>query len=171
MRLIARKVISHTLFIIALTLSPVIFADNEGGNLSNTSASDYAFFTPGSLKWNKAPDVLPKGAMLAVLEGDPSKEGPFTMRLKLPANYQINAHSHPGVEHITVISGEFYVGLGKKIDHKKANKLSTGSFAYLKPGTYHYAFTKTPAIIQLHGIGPWGIDFIKSQEPSTNSNQ
>lgn len=38
------------------------------------------------IKWGPAPPTIPPGAPLAVVAGDPSKEGLFTMRLKMPAN-------------------------------------------------------------------------------------
>ena len=47
-------------------------------------------------KWGAAPPMLPAGAQIAVLAGDPTKAVPYTVRLKFPANYDIPAHSHPG---------------------------------------------------------------------------
>src|SRR5262245_60019369 len=67
-----------------------------------------AVFSPESLKWADAPPVLPGGAKVAVLEGDPAKEGPFVMRVKLPDGYRIPPHTHPKQERVTVISGLFF---------------------------------------------------------------
>ena len=39
--------------------------------------------TPKDVKWQDAPPSLPKGAKVAVLEGDPAKEGAFVMRAKM----------------------------------------------------------------------------------------
>jgi len=50
---------------------------------------------PDGVKWGPAPPSFPKGAMAAVLAGDPAKDGPYVVRLKMPANYQIPAHRHP----------------------------------------------------------------------------
>ena len=36
------------------------------------------------IKWGPAPPVIPPGAQLAVVAGDPSKEGLFTIRLCRP---------------------------------------------------------------------------------------
>ena len=54
------------------------------------------------IKFTGAPNMLPPGAQWFVLSGDPTKAGPFTVRLRLPAGYQIPAHSHPTTEAITV---------------------------------------------------------------------
>jgi anti-sigma factor ChrR (cupin superfamily) len=59
--------------------------------------------------------------------GDPGKTGPFTIRLKVPAGYKIPAHNHPTYEAVTVISGNFNIGMGDKLDEAKAEKLSAVS--------------------------------------------
>jgi hypothetical protein len=124
--------------------------------------------TPKDIKWVNGPDALPKGAKVAVLEGDPAMEGPFTLRLKLPANYRIPPHWHPVIEHITVLSGTFYVGMGDKLDPKQATALPVNSFAYMAPEMHHFAFTKGEVIIQLHGMGPWAITYIDPNDDPRN---
>src|SRR3984893_12350804 len=75
--------------------------------------------TADGLTWGLAPPVLPKGAQIAVLSGDPSKDGLYVLRLKVPANYKIPAHNHPTSEYVTVISGKFHIGMGDKLDGKR----------------------------------------------------
>jgi hypothetical protein len=116
--------------------------------------------TPDAIKWAAAPASLPAGAKLAVLEGDPAKPGPFTMRLSMPKDYRIPPHFHPVIEHVTVIEGTFYVGMGERFDASTASALPTGTFAALEPGVRHFAFTKGPATIQLHGVGPWSLTYV-----------
>src|SRR5947209_5322234 len=58
----------------------------------------------GAAKWGPAPPMLPPGAQIAVLAGDPTKAAPYTVRLKFPANYDIPAHSHPTDENVAVVS-------------------------------------------------------------------
>ena len=82
------------------------------------TTADYRLFTPGEIKWVDAPSALPPGAKLAVLEGNPFEKGPYTMRLKMPDGYKIPPHWHSGVEHVTVISGTFNLGMGDKFDEK-----------------------------------------------------
>jgi quercetin dioxygenase-like cupin family protein len=72
--------------------------------------------TPDAIKWETAPPALPPGAQAAVLYGDPSKEGVFAMRLKMPKGYQIPPHTHPRPEIVTIISGEGLLGMGEKAD-------------------------------------------------------
>src|SRR3712207_6786477 len=61
------------------------------------------------LKWS-APAAYAKGAHLAVVRGDPSKEGMYVVRLKVPAGFKIAAHTHPNDENVTVLSGTFNIG-------------------------------------------------------------
>jgi hypothetical protein len=71
---------------------------------------------PDSLKWTAAPPVLPKGAQIAALYGDPDKAEPFVFRLKFPAGYKVAAHMHPNDYDVTVLSGTMYLGMGDKFD-------------------------------------------------------
>lgn len=121
-------------------------------------------FNPRQAQWGVAPDVLPKGAQLAVVEGDPTKPGPYTMRLTMPARYKIPPHHHGRREHVTVISGEFKVGMGDQFDESKMNSFSPGSFAWLEPTVHHYAMAGPETVIQLHGTGPWEIVYIKPSD-------
>ncbi|MFY9583115.1 MAG: cupin domain-containing protein, partial [Candidatus Acidiferrales bacterium] len=70
-----------------------------------SAPADRGIFTPAAIQWKDGPAALPYGAKSAVLEGDPAKEGPFTIRLSLPAGFKIPPHWHPNIEHTTVISG------------------------------------------------------------------
>jgi alcohol dehydrogenase YqhD (iron-dependent ADH family) len=37
---------------------------------------------------------------------------------------------------------------------------SAGSVAIMQPKTNHFAWTKTATIVQLHGMGPWGVTYV-----------
>ncbi len=122
-------------------------------------ASDHMMATPDELKWVDIPS-LPPGAKLAVIEGPLNQAGPLTFRLKLPANYQIPAHWHPAIEHVTVISGTFNMGTGDKLDQAKTKALTAGSVAIMQPKTNHFGWTKDETIVQVHGVGPWGVTYV-----------
>ena len=122
-------------------------------------ASDHMMATPDELKWADIPS-LPPGAKLAVIEGPINQAGPVTFRLRLPANYQIPAHWHPAIEHVTVISGTFNMGTGDKLDQTKTRALTAGSIAIMQPKTNHFAWNKDETIVQVHGMGPWGVTYV-----------
>lgn len=130
-----------------------------GAQICWADASGHIMMTPQDLNWTDV-GSLPPGAKLAVIEGPLTEAVPFIIRLKMPANYDIPAHWHPAIEHVTVISGTFYMGLGDKLDAAKAKPLSTGSVAIMQPGTRHFALTKEETIVQVHGVGPWAINYV-----------
>jgi quercetin dioxygenase-like cupin family protein len=118
----------------------------------------------GSAKFGPAPDILPPGAKLAVLEGNPMAAGTYTMRLWMPDGYTIPPHVHPSDEHVTVVSGTFLVGMGGKLDASKFTSLPAGSFGMLPPGMQHYARAKGTTVIQLHGTGPWSLSYVNAAD-------
>jgi quercetin dioxygenase-like cupin family protein len=121
--------------------------------------AEHVVITPDKIKWEDA-KMLPAGAKLAVLDGDPAKEGFFTIRAKLPAGYRIPPHWHPGVERVTVLSGTLHIGPGERIDEKTAAKLSVGSYTAMPKGVRHFAYTDGETEIQISSIGPWGITYV-----------
>ncbi len=121
---------------------------------------------PDQITWGPAPAVLPVGAKLAVLEGDPTKSGAYTMRLLMPDGYQISPHFHAGTEHVTVVSGTLMVGMGDKVDESQMKTLPAGAFGAIPPGMHHYAKAKGETVLQLHGIGPWRLSYVnKADDP------
>ena len=78
------------------------------------------------VKWGPAPPILPKGAVMAVMAGDPGATGLVAVRLKMPAGYKIPAHWHPTDEQVTVVSGTLAIGMGDKLDETKGVTLRAG---------------------------------------------
>ena len=152
-----KKLSSLTMFVCLILFSAPLKAQDH-------SMPAHILLNKNKLVWKDAPPSLPKGAKITVLEGDMSKEGPFTVRLSLPADYKIYPHWHPAIEHVTVIEGSFYMGSGEQFNETAATKLSAGGFAVMPIKYAHYAFTKGKAIIQLHGVGPWGITYINEAD-------
>lgn len=124
---------------------------------------------PDQLTWGPPPPVLPPGAKLAVLEGDPTKSGPYTMRLQMPDGYRIPPHFHRSTEHVTVVKGTFKVGMGEKFDASAMTTLPTGTFAALEPGVRHFAQAEGVTILQLHGTGPWGLTYVNPSDDPRGS--
>ena len=112
------------------------------------------------LHWGPAPAVFVKGAEVAVISGNPFAQGPYVLRLKMPAGYKIAAHNHPTTEYVTVISGTFHLGMGDKLDPAKSIALTAGGFAEAPPKMNHYAWAETPAIVQVHGQGPFAMTYV-----------
>lgn len=136
------------------------FSTAEVEKKMDAAANPGMIAEPGDLNWAPGPSSLPAGVMMAVLEGDPMGKGPFTMRLKLPAGAKVPPHWHPGIEHVTVISGTFNLGKGEKEERTKGKALPAGSFFVMEPKTPHFAWVDEEVVVQLHGMGPWGINYV-----------
>jgi len=128
------------------------------------------------VQWNPAPPILPPGAQLAVLEGNPAAKGPIVMRLKFPANYVVPPHWHSMPERITVISGTFNVGDGDAVDRKATQPLTAGGFLSLPAKMHHYAWVKEPTIVQINLEGPFDLFYVNpaddpQKKPSPSSTK
>jgi quercetin dioxygenase-like cupin family protein len=105
--------------------------------------------------WRDGPPTLPHGAKIAVLEGDPAKEGLFTMRIKLPAGTTIAPHWHPRDERVTVLSGHVMVGFGDVIDSSSTTDFTAGGFYVNPANSHHYLIVPKESVLQLTCVGPW----------------
>src|SRR6185436_16693171 len=101
------------------------------------------------MEWTDYPNR--PGVKLAVLEGDLAKPGPFLMRVKFPAGYKLAPHTHPSVEHTTVLSGALRLGYGTK-DDAPSELLTVGSVVITPANTPHFFATTEETIVQTHGI-------------------
>jgi quercetin dioxygenase-like cupin family protein len=136
-------------------------ASLAGGGTVGRTVTAPIVVTPKDMSWKPGPAALPRGAQAMVLEGDPATPGAlFTVRLKLPANYTISPHWHAADEHVTVVSGTFAIGHGEKLDAAQARDLPAGSFFVMPAKHVHFATTRSEAIVQLHAVGPWSINYV-----------
>jgi quercetin dioxygenase-like cupin family protein len=147
--------------IVVVAVVAVALLGGIGGTVAGEEeAPAHVMVMPDDLDWQPVPS-LPEGARVAVLEGNPAEEGPFTMRLSLPPGYTIPAHTHPVAERVTVLSGTFHIGLGETFDREAAHALPEGALAVMDSGIAMYGFTgEEPTVIQLTGEGPWGITYL-----------
>jgi hypothetical protein len=116
--------------------------------------------TPAELTWGSGPSMLPPGASMALIEGAPFKPGPFTFRLKFPANYRIPPHWHPVKVTVTVISGTFHMGFGDELNTSKSKTLPAGSVFEMPARIHHFGWTSEETIIQEHGVGPLTVNYL-----------
>ena len=157
-------------FLLSTVVMSALFCDFSG--VLSAQSDAHVIASANEAHWAAAPPVLPKGAEIAVLAGDPTQAVPYTIRLKFPANYAIPAHSHPTDENVVVVSGALTFGMGYKLIHDGAqNKtLTAGGFALMPAGMNHYAFTTAQeTTIVLYGQGPVEIKYVNPAEDPRNA--
>jgi quercetin dioxygenase-like cupin family protein len=120
-------------------------------------------YTNSDIEWKKSPALEPE-LRVSVLEGNPAESGVFTLRIKIPDGGYISPHWHPNVERVTVLSGNFLLGKGEKMDKNKADRLEPGSYTSMPPGMRHFAVAEGETIIQLTSVGPWVINYINPDD-------
>ena len=152
----------------SLLIGIVVLASAASAATAQT-ADAHKIVSPQDIKWGPAPASLPPGAELAVLYGDPSKEGEFAMRLKGAKGYHIAPHTHPKPEIVTVISGTVSLGMGETADHRKAQQLPVTSFFALSPGMAHYIFFDEDTVVQINTSGPWGLNYVNPKDDPRKS--
>jgi quercetin dioxygenase-like cupin family protein len=102
--------------------------------------------------------LLPMSQDVEILHGDPDAVGqPFVMRIRELPGGVIPPHRHPVDEHITVVQGTLYFGVGDKFDRAALQELKTGSYAFIPKGTTMFGYTPEAAVVQVHGVGPFHI--------------
>ena len=134
-----------------------------GPTAAVAESGDLITVMPADLKWEDAGGI-PPGAKIALIEGKPSEAGPFTFRVKFPANYKIPAHWHPAIEHVTVISGTFNIGTGDKLDMEKTKAVTAGGVAFAQAKTNHFVWISEETEVQVHGVGPTAINYVNPED-------
>lgn len=119
------------------------------------------------LEWTDIASMAPP-AQMAVIEGKLSEKEAFTFRLKLPAGYEIRPHIHPAYERVTVLSGALHFAHGEEFDREKTHELRQGGVAIMAPGEPMFGYTEEETVIQIHGTGPWGIQYLNPADDPRN---
>lgn len=126
--------------------------------VAGIQSSSHVMQSPDQIKWTKSG----AGTEFALISGDPQKEGaPFVLRLKFNDGSKVPPHWHPVDEHVTVISGTFFMGEGEKFNESAAHEMKAGSYALMPKETRHFAWVKGETVIQIHGTGPFKTFWVK----------
>jgi quercetin dioxygenase-like cupin family protein len=119
-----------------------------------SSAKKPLFIQPGQLKWGPDRNDPRKGLEIATLEGNQNKSGPVVFRYKLSPNYEIVPHVAAKDLRITVLSGDFNVGVGRTFSRSKTHHMRSGAFIMIPHGTPHYGWSRSGGVIQIDSTGP-----------------
>ena len=116
------------------------------------------------IEWKPYPGY-PPSVRSAVVVGQPSEEGPYTIRVRVPRGVKLMPHRHPEDRVYTIISGVFYIGLGNEFDADKLQAYSPGSVIILPGNTPHFHWAKSGEYIsQVTAIGPLGLEFVNPKD-------
>jgi quercetin dioxygenase-like cupin family protein len=115
--------------------------------------------------------AFPPSVRLAVVLGQPSEPGLYTMRVRVPHGVKMMPHRHPEDRVYTVISGVFYIGLGDQFNPDKLQAYPPGSVLFLPGNTSHFHWAKSSEYVtQVTAIGPLGLEYISAKDDPRNNN-
>lgn len=139
--------------------------------VASAAHAQAASSAPVQPKWGPVPPVLPAGAQIAVLQGNPFADGVYTLRLRMPNGYTVPPHFHPTDEMVTVISGNLMFGHGDKVDRGAMTTLHSGDFATAPASMHHYVTARGETVVQVHGQGPFAITYVNpADNPQAKSS-
>ena len=118
---------------------------------------------PPSLRWS-VPPVLPPGALIAVVSGDPTAPGEFTLLVSMPNGYRIPPHFHPSNERVEVREGTLLVGVGDVLDPERTRALAAGDTATAPAGIHHFSIARGRTVVSATFMGPYTITYLRAED-------
>ncbi len=153
----------------------------DAQNRAAGGAQNTIVIKQGSERWMELPASSLKGTpsvplggtlRMAVLQGDPAVAGrPYTIRLSCSSGTKVAPHWHPADENITVIKGDFAIGMGSRWNDASLQDAGTGGYAFTPARMNHFATCKSDAVLQIYGNGPFEINFVSAQQGGTTSSR
>ncbi len=148
-----RSVVARPALYASLAIIGLLGTGCRGNVEPQQTAVDQVMLTPNQMRWEPLP--APAGAEIANLIGSRAQPGFYLQRVRYPANFINQPHSHPENRTYTVISGTIYIGFGDIYDASKLKKMPAGSFWTEPANMNHFLTTKgTPVEFQITGIAP-----------------
>jgi hypothetical protein len=147
---------------------PGAAADQPQTDTMATATADTA--SEGGLTWGPAPPGLPTGSRAAVVSGDPTKAGPFTIRVDMPPDYAIRPHYHPTSEELRLIEGTLHLGHGTKWDEKAMKAMAPDKPVTIGVKEPHYLHAASRVVLEVQSTGPFAITYVDPKDdPRTGS--
>ncbi|MQR98179.1 cupin domain-containing protein [Gluconobacter aidae] len=161
----------------ALALTPpALFSVAYAAPMPTEAAQDNSGVTTiqssDAVKWQPAPPMFPHGTKIAVLTGDTTKPGPFTLRVMMPSGSFIPPHTHNLDEMLTVISGNIQHYVGQNIATTQQRALGPGGFVHLPVNVPHAIKAGSQgAVLQVSGTGPFSMAYVNPQDDPRNTGR
>ena len=133
------------------------------GFLAASSAVAQSSADAASLQWS-VPPVLPPGALIAVVSGDPTSPGEFTLLVSMPDGYRLPPHFHPSHEHVEVREGTLLIGIGAELDPKRTQALAAGDSATAPAGIHHFSIARGRTVVSATFNGPFTITYLRAAD-------
>lgn len=140
----------------------ILVMENELSN--QPTQQEFRAILPDDVEW-KPFAAFPSSVRLAVLVGQPSEAGPYTIRVRVPSGVKLEPHRHPEARVYTVISGIFYIGLGERFTPDALRAYPPGTVVVLPGNTPHFHWARSGEYVtQVTAIGPLGLEYVREED-------
>ena len=160
-------ILMTTASVLALVMTTSMAVQDHDHDHEAGGTGGHVFIEPDDLAWGPVAS-MGDGAEIAVIEGDLNKDEPFTIRLRLEGGYRIKPHTHPAYERGTVLQGTLHFAHGEEFDADNTTAMGEGSIFIMPRGAPMYGYAEGEMVFQLHGTGPWGIDYVNPDDDPRN---
>ena len=138
--------------------------------ISAQSEAVFGAVLPEDVDWQPFA-AFPPSVRLAVIVGQPTEPGLYTIRVRVPGGVKLMPHRHSEDRIYTVISGVFNIGMGDEFDAEKLEAYPPGAVIVLPGNTSHFHWAKSGEYIsQVTAIGPLGFEYVNSKDDPRNEN-
>lgn len=149
--------------ILLVPVCVLVSVGSLGSAWAGEATGEHILKTPDQLDWQPAASIG-DGAEMAIIEGDPKKNEPFTLRLRFEDGLELKPHTHPEAERVTVLSGTLHLAEGKELDKNETQALESGAIAIMPAGMPMFGYAEGETVVQLHGTGPWDIEYLNPKD-------
>jgi quercetin dioxygenase-like cupin family protein len=141
---------------VVLILAVLIGSGSVSSAVRSSAPDAFLLVRTADVRWSTCPADAADCAPIFILQGDPEKKGPFTIRMKAPTGWRVAPHYHARDECVTVLAGgPFYIGSGDAIDDRqRAEQVGPGDFYCMPGGVHHFAWAVAETVLQVQGVGP-----------------
>ena len=155
--------------IVELPSVPAPVTDNNESGEQALPNKKFGSINQENLRWVEFP-AFPPDAKMAVIVGDVNLPEPYVVRVKVPGGTKLMPHTHPEDRIYTVISGIFYIGVGKEFDSTKLKAYPPGSVIVLPANTPHFHWAMSGEYVtQVTANGPLGMIYVDpADDPRSN---
>jgi hypothetical protein len=101
---------------------------------------------------------------VAVVSGDPTKDGPFTIRVDMPPDYTVRPHHHPRAEQLSLIEGTLHLGHGPKWDEGAFKTMAVGTPVTMGPKEPHFSHAAGRVVLEVQSTGPFVINYVDPKD-------
>jgi quercetin dioxygenase-like cupin family protein len=157
-----KNLLASLAFVLLLCLGPV-FAFSQG-----LDQKTFDHILPEKVAFGPYA-AFPPGALISFLVGTPTEPKPFVIRVKLTNGTKLMPHVHQEDRVYTVISGIFYIGIGKVFDPSKLKAYPPGSVIVLPANTPHFHWAMSgDYIAQIYAVGPLKMTYLNPTDDPRN---